>query len=230
MASRSSRPSGDAQLGFAAQQVGKIRMVGEDILLGPELTRAGPRDARIVGDITADAFRDDPFNLWLFKGFAGISALFNTQASRIYVPHGFSYTMGSDGACMWMLPGGNASFGLSDYAVIAGKTLIHSGPKAVIRAIRTGTAMDRVHPHFPHAYLFSIGVRPSAQGKGLGRKLIAPVLDACDRQGLPAYLENSNPANHGFYTACGFEISGDPLHPEPDSPPLVPMLRQPRPA
>lgn len=203
-------------------------MGSEDIDLGPDLVRASPGDARRVGDITADAFRNDPFNIWLFKRFAGISALFNTQASRIYVPHGYSYRLGNDGACMWMLPGGDPSFGLSDYAVIAGRTLIHSGPRAVLRAIKTGTAMDSVHPHFPHAYLFSIGVRPAAQGKGLGRKLIAPVLEACDRQGLPAYLENSNPANHGFYSSCGFEISGDPLHPESGSPPLVPMLRQPR--
>ena len=57
---------------------------------------------------------------------------------------------------------------------------------------------------------------------------IQPVLDACDRQGVPAYLENSNPANTGFYSACGFAPLGDPIHPEPGSPPLVPMVRQPR--
>ena len=203
-------------------------MEAGEIELGSQLQRAGPKDSTRLGEITADAFRNDPFNLWLFRCFAGINALFHAQARRVYVPRGFSYRLGDEGACMWMLPGGDASFGLRDYAVIAGKTLVHSGPRAVVRAIRTGNAMDQVHPHFPHAYLFSIGVRPSAQGKGLGRKLIAPVLAACDREGLPAYLENSNPANHGFYSACGFEISGDPLHPEPGSPPLVPMLRQPR--
>lgn len=128
---------------------------------------------------------------------------------------------------MWMLPDQHANFGLTDYAVISWSTLIRSGPRAVVRAIKTGTAMDAQHPEFPHAYLFSIGVRPSAQGKGLGRKLIQPMLDACDREGVRAYLENSNPANTGFYNSCGFEQFGAPIQPEPESPPLVPMLREP---
>lgn len=199
-----------------------------DIDLGTGLTRAMVRsEADVIGDITADAFRNDPFNLWLFGNFAAISALFHAQARRIYVPNGFSYRSGEEGACMWMLPDQHANFGLTDYAVISWSTLIRSGPRAVVRAIKTGTAMDAQHPEFPHAYLFSIGVRPSAQGKGLGRKLIQPMLDACDRAGVRAYLENSNPANTGFYNSCGFEQFGEPIHPEPESPPLVPMLREP---
>lgn len=203
-------------------------MIGRDIKLGDELRRSGPGDAARLGDITADAFRNDPFNLWLFGNFAGIANLFHLQARRIYAPRGFCYTHGDEGACMWMLPGGNASFGLREYAGFVLPTLLRCGPRAVKRGMRTGEAMERRHPGFDHAYLFSIGVRPSAQGKGLGRKLIQPVLDACDRQGLPAYLENSNPANTGFYSSCGFDPLGKPIHPEPDSPPLQPMVRQPR--
>ena len=80
---------------------------------------------------------------------------------------------------------------------------------------------------FAHAYLFSIAVRPGAQGKGLGRKLIAPVLAACDRLGVPAYLENSNPANAGFYGSLGFVVCGE-IRPTPDAPALLPMVREPR--
>lgn len=196
--------------------------------LGEELKLAGPGDAAKIGSITADAFRNDPFNIWLFGNFAGINALFNAQARRIYVPRGYCYNLGDEGACMWMMPGQVTKFSLADYAAIVWPTLIKCGPRSVMRAIRTGNAMDEQHPHFPHAYLFSIGVRPASQGKGLGRKLIQPVLDACDREGLPAYLENSNPANHGFYSSCGFEAQGV-IRPEPNSPPLVPMVRQPRP-
>lgn len=203
-------------------------MFGREIVLGETLSRAGPRDAARLGAITADAFRNDPFNAWLFGNFAGIENLFHLQARRIYAPRGFCYTHGDEGACMWMLPGGDASFGLREYAAFALPTLFRCGPRAVMRGIRTGEAMELRHPGFEHAYLFSIGVRPSAQGKGLGRKLIQPVLDACDRQGMPAYLENSNPANTGFYASCGFEALGPPIHPEPGSPPLQPMARQPR--
>ena len=203
-------------------------MQASEIELGEALVKAGPADARRLGDITADGFRSDPFNLWLFGNFAGISNLFHLQARRIYAPRGFCYTHGDEGACMWMLPGGDAGFGLFDYAAFAIPTLFRCGPGAVRRGIRTGEAMEERHPAFTHAYLFSIALRPGAQGKGLGRALIQPVLDACDRADMPAYLENSNPANTGFYTAGGFAPLGEPIHPEPGSPPLQPMVRQPR--
>jgi ribosomal protein S18 acetylase RimI-like enzyme len=203
-------------------------MIGSDIELGEALTRAGPAEAGLLGDITADAFRHDPFNLWLFGNFAGIENLFHLQARHIYAPRGLCYMHGHEGACMWMLPGGDPSFGLREYAAFTLPTLFKCGPRAVMRGIQTGEAMDERHPAFEHAYLFSIGVRPSAQGKGLGRKLIQPVLDACDRKDLPAYLENSNPANTGFYVSYGFEPQGEPIHPQPGSPPLQPMVRQPR--
>jgi GNAT superfamily N-acetyltransferase len=203
-------------------------MQADDIELGQEMRPAASGDAAKIGDITGDAFRSDPFNLWLFGKFAGIRNLFNLQARNIYVPRGYCYSLGDEGACMWMLPGGDASFSTMDYVRFAIPTLLLCGPGAVKRGIRTGEAMDARHPQFEHAYLFSIGVRPRAQGKGLGRKLIQPVLDACDRAGLPAYLENSNPANTGFYTSCGFEQMGDPIVPQAGAPPLVPMVRQPR--
>lgn len=204
-------------------------MIADDIKLGPQLTRAGPEDAARLGAITADAFRTDPFNRWLFGNFAGIQHLFHLQARRIYAPRGYCYTLGDKGACMWMLPGQDAGFSLVDYAAFAGPTLLKCGPRAVLRGVRTGAAMEARHPRFEHAYLFSIGVRPTSQGQGLGRLLIQPVLDACDRAGLPAYLENSNAANTGFYASCGFVPLGDPIHPEETSPPLLPMVRQPRP-
>jgi hypothetical protein len=42
--------------------------------------------------------------------------------------------------------------------------------------------------------------------------------------GVPAYLENSNPNNHGFYTSHGFEVMGPSISPA-DAPALIPMWR-----
>jgi ribosomal protein S18 acetylase RimI-like enzyme len=52
-------------------------------------------------------------------------------------------------------------------------------------------------------------------------------LSRCDAEGLPAYLESSNPRNIPLYQRHGFEILGKIQ--VGSSPPVVPMLRAPRP-
>lgn len=92
----------------------------------------------------------------------------------------------------------------------------------------TGFAkMEEVHPRDPHFYLFSLGTHVEYQGQGLGAEVVAPVLDICDTQGLPAYLESSNPRNIPFYQRHGFELRGEIILAE-GAPPLNTMWRDPR--
>jgi GNAT superfamily N-acetyltransferase len=86
--------------------------------------------------------------------------------------------------------------------------------------------MDAYHPKEPHWYLAVIGVDAAHQGKGLGAKLIQVALEKCDREGLIAYLESSNPANISLYERHGFEVVGEMR--SGDCPPGLPMLRQAR--
>lgn len=86
--------------------------------------------------------------------------------------------------------------------------------------------MSAFHPVEPHWYLPLIGVDPASQGKGLGGALMRHALDRCDRDGLPAYLESSNPRNITLYQRFGFESLG--VIQVGTSPRLVPMLRRPR--
>lgn len=202
-------------------------MEASEIDLGPELTAATRHDARQIGEITADAFRDDPFNRWLLGTQPGIRGVFVPLARHVYVPHGFSYRLGDEGAAMWMLPGGDDSLSFWALNSLRWNAVFRASRGAIGRIDHAVAAMAAAHPKFPHAYLFTIGVRPRSRGKGLGRSLIAPMLAACDRAGLPAYLENSNPANRGFYGSCGFERTGM-IEAEPGAPPLEAMLRPPR--
>lgn len=198
-----------------------------DIELGQGLARATPKDAAQVGEITADAFRDDPFNRWLLGTQAGIRGVFLPLARHVYVPKGYSYRLGDEGAAMWMLPGGDDELGFWALQKLRFNAIFRASRGAIGRIEHTVAAMEAAHPAFPHAYLFTIGVRPRSRGKGLGRQLIAPVLEACDRLGVPAYLENSNPSNRGFYHSCGFERT-QMIEVEPGAPPLEAMLRRPR--
>ena len=68
--------------------------------------------------------------------------------------------------------------------------------------------MGGYHPTEPHWYLPMIGVDPSQQGRGIGSALLTHALAICDRDGLPAYLESSNPKNVPLYERHGFEVVG----------------------
>jgi ribosomal protein S18 acetylase RimI-like enzyme len=98
---------------------------------------------------------------------------------------------------------------------------------AAKRGMTAGETMAREHPKDPHMYLFTVGTRKAARGQGLGKKLIRPVLDASDRASLPCYLENSNPANTGFYVSHGFERM-KLFTPGDGAPVMEAMWREPR--
>jgi ribosomal protein S18 acetylase RimI-like enzyme len=79
------------------------------------------------------------------------------------------------------------------------------------------------HPRELHWYLAVLGTEPACQGQGIGSALMAPILERCDREGLPAYLESSKESNIAFYSRHGFEVTGEIRL--PDGPPVWPMWR-----
>jgi hypothetical protein len=52
------------------------------------------------------------------------------------------------------------------------------------------------------------------------------VLERCDAEGLPAYLESSKASNVPFYERFGFRVTQD-LQLAPDAPTLYGMWREP---
>ncbi len=80
---------------------------------------------------------------------------------------------------------------------------------------------DPVFGWEPHHYLPYIGVAPEAQGRGLGSALMRPILDRCDEERLPAYLEATSERNAALYERLGFELRAG------GSPPLWLMVRPP---
>jgi GNAT superfamily N-acetyltransferase len=99
---------------------------------------------------------------------------------------------------------------------------------ASLKLLRALTYIERKHPRQPpHWYLATIGVTPAWQGRGYGAALLRPVLDRCDRDGTPAYLEASSPRNRALYERHGFEVLEECQYAS-DSPPMWRMWRNPR--
>lgn len=86
--------------------------------------------------------------------------------------------------------------------------------------------MAKYHPHEPHWYLPLIACDPNWINRGLGAALMKHALAKCDEDGLPAYLESSNPRNIAFYERHGFKAIGEIR--SGSAPVMTPMLRAPR--
>ncbi|MGI9170298.1 MAG: GNAT family N-acetyltransferase [Caulobacteraceae bacterium] len=108
-------------------------------------------------------------------------------------------------------------------------TLLHAtGLARFSRLTALRADMDRHHPmDRPHAYLWFLGVRPEAQGRGVGSRLLRVGTARLDAAGEPAYLETQTERNIGLYRRHGFEVISEHKA-RADAPPLWSMWREPQ--
>lgn len=135
---------------------------------------------------------------------------------------------GGSGAALWAAPGAWAlpfSHTLRAFP-LARRVFGRRLPLAVWALLRG----ERRHPRKPdHWYLDRLAVAPQQQGRGIGSALLAPVLEACDAAGLPAYLEASSERNSALYERNGFSVEEVFFVPA-GGPPIRRMWREPEPA
>ncbi|MFJ5996300.1 GNAT family N-acetyltransferase [Streptomyces sp. NPDC092370] len=198
--------------------------------MGVAIRTAGEGDRELIIQLLDEAFQDDPVSGWVFPEaedrrakHPGLMAAFTDivlAAGRIDV------TEDGSACALWLpVPAGE------DH----GSDAEDAGPSQVREAVdpenerieAIGRLTAAVHPTGrAHEYLWMIGVAPGRQGEGLGTALIQEVLDRCDREGLPAYLEASSARSRKLYERLGFESAGPALG-LPDGPAMWPMWREP---
>lgn len=195
----------------------------------PDVRTASRDDAAPLGEVLARAFVDDPIWSWLVPDAARWdrhSTRFFTSDVRGRLRLGQVFTtIERQGAASWMPPD-QWRPSLVDLAreMPGALPLFGSG---LVRALRYLSRIERLHPtDRPHWYLAVLGTHPDHQGKGIGSALMQPVLQRCDDEGLPAFLESSKEANIAFYARHGFELR-DPIETE-GGPTLYPMWREPQ--
>jgi GNAT superfamily N-acetyltransferase len=185
----------------------------------------GPR----VVEALARAFYDDPVLSWFFpddsRRARQLEKFFALARERIWARHDLIYTTKAvAGAAVW-LPPEEWRVGLLEQLRLTPSLISAIGLRDVPRALRGFNLMESRHPHEPHYYLPVVGVDPRWQGRGIGTALLRPMLERCDREGMPAYLEATSPRNRACYERNGFRVTDEFNF--PNGPPLALMWREP---
>lgn len=192
--------------------------------------KATVADRGVVASTLASAFADDPLMRWMTGVEDGEQRMlpFWRGSARVTLrkPDHETY-LADDGAsvAVWR--------GIDKWKVPVSEILpqlpgmVSTFRLRVPSVLRILTAIEKVHPKEPHYYLEFLGTRRDRQGKGSGSAVMAIMLERCDTEGVPAYLESSNPRNIPFYARHGF-VERDVIAGPSGCPIITPMWREPR--
>jgi ribosomal protein S18 acetylase RimI-like enzyme len=177
----------------------------------PNIRKVSEADIPALAKLLARAFDADPFSRWVHpddqQREEAFVRGFETELSHILLPLGACYTDTElRGAALWAPPGQWQLSPMQQIKLLP--PFIRAFGLLRLPTVFMGYShLDKHHPEDPpHWYLSVLGVDPEHHGKGLGAALIKPVLDQCDRDGTPAYLESANERNLSFYKRNGFEV------------------------
>ena len=87
-----------------------------------------------------------------------------------------------------------------------------AGPR-LFTLVRDFRKVGKAHPRTPHRHLPVLGVRPEAQGQGIGGLLMSEYARRCDEAGFEGYLETtrwadpSKRAQERLYERHGFAVA-----------------------
>ncbi len=172
-----------------------------------EVRLATERDVDGVTATLVAAFQADPLWSWAFphKGLADLWGLLVRSAMR------YSLVRVADdyaAASVWIPPRGT-ELTAEEEASLRPMFEAQIGSRAA-EVLALFERMERAHPDGPpHYYLSLLGTHPDQRGKGLGMALLADNLAKIDSEGMPAYLESSNPENDPRYERLGFVPVGE---------------------
>jgi ribosomal protein S18 acetylase RimI-like enzyme len=195
----------------------------------PVVRRATKDDVTAMAAQLARTFLDDPVTSHIFRNEArreaGLRAFFGTQMRADYLPFGGCYTTeGYSGSAIWAPPGKPLQTGLA--GILTMLPVVPYVAANLRTTLRLLALMESKHPRQPHWYLATLGTAVEQQGKGVGSALMRPILEHCDAEGIPCYLESSKERNVPFYRRHGFEVVEEVPLPG-DGPMLWTMWREP---
>jgi GNAT superfamily N-acetyltransferase len=189
----------------------------------------GPDDLDRVVEILVGAFYEDPTWAWAFPD-PSLRRGQQERLWRLFVEGAARYPsvwLNADetATAVWIPPGGTEMSPEQESQVEP--LLVELLGDDAGRVIRTVELFEQAHPHdAEHYYLTLLGTDPAHRGKGLGLQLLEDTLQLADDDGMPAYLEASNPVNVDLYARYGFRRHQ--TFSLPHGPDVTTMWREPR--
>ncbi len=179
-------------------------MSGRDIT--PRLATAA--DASAITATLSAAFDADPLWSWAFpddeKRPAQYEAFFGLFVESA-IPNGWVWTTDQATAVAVWTPPGKSELSEEAEAKIEPFLITELGGHAE-PVLEVMEKFEAAHPEDQDFYYLSLlGTHPAHRGNGLGMSLLAANLTHIDAEGIPAYLESSNPANNARYERLGFK-------------------------
>jgi ribosomal protein S18 acetylase RimI-like enzyme len=178
------------------------------------IIRLEPSQQHRAAALLARAFCDDPVYRLAIpdedKRTSALTWLFG-KVMRYCILYGHAFTTpGLAGVAGWLPPGHTS---LTFDRII--RSRLYAAPfklglPAYGRLAAYLSYADELHARFapaPHWYLWVIGVEPAHQGRGIGGRLLQPILAQADADGLPCYLETEGERNIRFYERHGFKVA-----------------------
>ncbi len=190
-----------------------------------------PTEVPSLSRAMARAFYDDPAASHCLvdepRRLRRLERGFELFLNQVYLRHDECYTTEGllAGGALWLPPRRWKLDGFEQLRLVARMARVHG--RALPRILQVLGFLEARHPHEPHYYLAFIGVEPAQQGRGMGSALLRPVLERCDREQMPAYLEASSERNRALYERHGFEVVEEVRLPA-SGPPIWPMWREAR--
>jgi GNAT superfamily N-acetyltransferase len=197
--------------------------------------RATSQEIPALAATLSQAFSHDPFFSYLAgdaperhqrmrDGWSGILRFASARLAETWT------TDDHAGVAVWHPPGYTGPSILDGFRMLPSLARLAGWRRLRSISAAIGALEDRRHRHVPqpHLYLAALGVEPSRQGEGLGTALMQPVLDRCDRERIPAYLETATGRNVLLYERVGFDVVEELTLPNTDVHGWL-MLRTPRP-
>jgi len=182
------------------------------------IVRLQPAQVRQAAEALNNAFAEDPIyteiipdrqeRLDSMRGLWAALVDYSLRYGEVYT------TNAVGGAACWLPPGQTEMtfWRMLRAGMKVPRAMIRFSPPSRQRLMQVLGTMDRERSRLmrrPYWYLLVVGVDPAHQARGIGGRLIAPVLRRADEQGLPCYLETETESNVAFYQRRGFVVMGE---------------------